>query len=238
MCYCWCSCFVWLVWGGQVSGGSKRAVEAEVPCSDTPPSLTGPDKVQRSKRAAAAAGLLSAALFLVRVAAGLGLVAASPGGPARAEGGAGAGDRPGGVLAGQAFEAGGLGDGEPDRGDAGRAGLPAAGGDGRVAERDAQVGAADVVLAVAAAVVVANAGGGAWEGDVGAQVVADGGVAGLGEGGQGGVTADRVPGAGLALVPARQVLSRFERFLGRPPAACDGDEERHGRRGALPRPGH
>jgi hypothetical protein len=55
-----------------VSGDSKRAVEAEVPCSDTPPSLTGPDKVKRSKRVAAAAGLLSAALLLVAVAATIG----------------------------------------------------------------------------------------------------------------------------------------------------------------------
>jgi len=110
---------------------------------------------------------------------GAGLVAAPPAGPAQVEGEAGAGDQPGGVLPGQAFEAGGLGDGEPDRGDAGRAGLPGPGGDGRVAERDAQVSAADVVLA-AGAVVTARAGRGAGEGDVAAQVVADGGLPQLG----------------------------------------------------------
>ena len=49
------------------------------------------------------------------------------------KGEAGAGDEPGGVLPGQAFDAGDLGDGELDGGDAGRAGLPAAGGNGRVA---------------------------------------------------------------------------------------------------------
>jgi hypothetical protein len=54
------------------------------------------------------------------------------------KGEAGASDQPGGVLPGQALKAGGLGEGELDRGDAGRAGLPAAGGNGRVAERDAQ----------------------------------------------------------------------------------------------------
>jgi hypothetical protein len=88
---------------------------------------------------------------------GSGLVSAPPQGPAQVEGEAGAGDQPGGVLPGQAFYAGGLGDGELDGADAGRAGLPAAGGDGRVAERDAQVSVADVVFAV-----VACADGGAW----------------------------------------------------------------------------
>jgi len=55
---------------------------------------------------------------------------APPAGPAEAEGEAGAGDPPGGVLPGQAFDAGGLGDGEPDRGDAGRAGCPPRAGTG------------------------------------------------------------------------------------------------------------
>ena len=68
----------------------------------------------------------------------------------------------------------------------GRAGLPAAGGDGRVAERDAQVSAADVVLAVVS-VVTAAAGGGVREGDVAAQVVADRCLPQLRQGGQGGV---------------------------------------------------
>jgi hypothetical protein len=142
---------------------------------------------------------------------GAGLVAAPPAGPAQAEGEAGAGDEPGGVLPGQAFDAGGLGDGEPDRGDAGRAGLSAAGGDGSVPERDAWV-SADVV-AVVTVIVAACAGGGVREGDVAAQVVADSCLPQLR---QGGVPAGRVPGAGLALVPAQQVLPGLERFLSRP----------------------
>ena len=138
---------------------------------------------------------------------GAGLVAAPPPGPAQAEGEAGAGDQPGGVLPGQAFDAGGLGDGEPDRGDAGRAGLPAAGGDGRVAERDAQVSAADVVLAVAA-VVTAAAGGGVREGDVAAQVVADRCLPQLRQGGQGGVPGRPRPRRGPGTGPSRVRPSR------------------------------
>ena len=54
------------------------------------------------------------------VPAGGGLVAASAGGPAQREGEAGAGDQPGERLGGgQAGQPGGLGDGQPDRGDAG-----------------------------------------------------------------------------------------------------------------------
>ena len=47
---------------------------------------------------------------------------------------------------------------------------------------------------------------------------------------------NRVPGAGLALVPAECVLPGLERLL--LPATCarDGDEERHGRRGVFRRP--
>ena len=122
------------------------------------------------------------------------------------KGEAGAGDEPGGVLPGQAFDAGGLGDGEPDRGDAGRAGLPAAGGNGRVAERDAQVSAADVAV-VATAVVAACAGGGR-EGDVAAQVVADGCLPQLGDGGQGGVPAEPRPRRGPGTGPSPGRLSR------------------------------
>ena len=80
------------------------------------------------------------------VPSGAGLVAAPPPGPAQVEGEAGAGDEPGGVLAGEAGQPGGLGDGELDRADAGRAWLPGPGGDGRVAEGDAQVSAADLLL--------------------------------------------------------------------------------------------
>jgi hypothetical protein len=75
----------------------------------------------------------------VVVPAGGGLVPSPAGGPAQREGEPGAGDQPGGVVRGQAGEPGGLGDRQPDRGDAGRAGLPAAGRDGGVAERDLQV---------------------------------------------------------------------------------------------------
>jgi hypothetical protein len=74
------------------------------------------------------------------VSSGAGLVPAPPPGPAQVEGEAGAGEVPFGVLAGEADQAGGLGDGEPDGAGAGRAGLPGPGGDRRVAERDARVG--------------------------------------------------------------------------------------------------
>ena len=130
---------------------------------------------------------------------GPGLVTAPPPGPAQAEGEAGAGDQPGGMLPGQAFDAGGLGDGEPDRSYAGRAGLPAAGGDGRVAERDAQVSAADAVLAV-----VACAGGGVREGDVAAQVVADSCLPQLCQGGQGSPGLERLRLGSLAVIARKR----------------------------------
>jgi len=68
------------------------------------------------------------------VPAGDGLVPPSPDGPVQREGEAGAGDQPGGVLPGQTGKPGGLGDRQPDGGDAGRAGLAAADRDGRVTE--------------------------------------------------------------------------------------------------------
>ena len=55
--------------------------------------------------------------------------------------------------------------------------------------------------------------GGVGEGDAAGQGVADGGGAELGEGGQGGVPADPVPGAGLGLVPAESVFAEFEIFF-------------------------
>src|SRR6266498_3298577 len=64
----------------------------------------------------------------VVVPAGAGLVASAPCGPAEAEGEAGAADEACFPVAGQALDAGGLGGGQPDRGDAGRAGLLAEGG--------------------------------------------------------------------------------------------------------------
>lgn len=56
-----------------MSVDNEITVKAKAQCSDTPPSLLeGSDEIQRSKRVAAAAGLLSAALFLVAVAATVG----------------------------------------------------------------------------------------------------------------------------------------------------------------------
>ena len=73
---------------------------------------------------------------------GAGLVPPAPAGPPQVEGEAGVADEAGGVLPGQACQARGLGDGELDRGDAGRAGLAGPGGNGRVGEGDAQVSGA------------------------------------------------------------------------------------------------
>ena len=85
------------------------------------------------------------------------------------------------MLAGEADQPGGLGDGELDRADAGRAWLSGPGGDGRVAEGDAQVSADGLLLLL---LILLGAGRGR-EGDVAAQGVADGGMTELGEGGQG-----------------------------------------------------
>jgi len=154
------------------------------------------------------------------VPSGAGLVLAPPPGPAQVEGEAGAGDEPGGVLAGEAGQAGGLCNGELDRADAGRAGLPGEAGDGRVAEGDAQAGAAGLLLLAASPHrsqrrgTPRPAGGGrdggrGRKGDVAAQRVADGGVAELGERGQGGVPADRVPRCAPGTGPSRACPSRF-----------------------------
>jgi hypothetical protein len=83
----------------------------------------------------------------VVVPAGRGLLAPAADGPAQGEGEAGAGDQPGGVLSGETGGPGGLGDRQPDGGDARRAGL-ADGGDGRVAEGNRQVSVVHVVAAV------------------------------------------------------------------------------------------
>jgi hypothetical protein len=139
-------------------------------------------------------------------------VAPSAGGPAQGEGEPGAGDQPGGCLRGQAGQPRGLGDRQPDGAEAGRAGLPAADGHRRVAEGNPQVGVVDVIAAVRGGA-VAGSGVCGGELDVAAQGVADGGLAELGEGGQGGVAADPVPGPRLGLVPAQDIFARFERFL-------------------------
>ena len=60
--------------------------------------------------------------------------------------------------------------------------------------------------------------------------VADGGGAELSEGGQGGVSADPVPGCGPGFGPSRTRPSRLERLLHRPTAPGDGDEVGHGGR--------
>ena len=119
------------------------------------------------------------------VPAGDGLVPPSPDGPVQREGEAGAGDQPGGVLPGETGKPGGLGDRQPDEGDAGRGGLPAADRDGRVTEGNQQVSVADIAVVHDAGVVP-----GAGELDVAGERVADGGGPELGEGGQGGVAAD------------------------------------------------
>ena len=112
--------------------------------------------------------------------AGDGLVQPSPEGPSQREGQAGAGDQPAGVLPGQASEPGGLGDGQLDGGDAGRARLPAAGRDGRVAEGYLQVSVGDVAVGRGGVrVVIAVAGG--REGDAAGQRAADGGGPQLGQ---------------------------------------------------------
>jgi hypothetical protein len=94
------------------------------------------------------------------VPAGGGLVPPSPQRPAQREGQPEAGDQPGDVLRGQAGEPDGLGDRQPDRGDAGRAGLPAAGGDGGVAEGDLQVSVADAGVVCRGTGVLADGGEG------------------------------------------------------------------------------
>ena len=93
-------------------------------------------------------------------------------------------------------------------GDAGRAGLPAAGRDGRVAEGYLQVSVADVAVGRGGVgVVVAVAGG--REGDAAGQRAADGGGPELGQGGQGGMPADRRPRCGPGTGPSRTRPFRF-----------------------------
>ena len=70
---------------------------------------------------------------------GGGLMPSAPGGPAQPEGKLGGGKEPCCPVGGQAGEPGGLGDREPDQAELARAGLAGVCGDGRVAERYAQV---------------------------------------------------------------------------------------------------
>ena len=160
--------------------------------------------------------------------------AAVAAGPAQREGEPGAGDQPGGVVRGQAGEPGGLGDRQPDRGDAGRAGLPAAGRDGRVAEGDLQVSVADVGRRLSRVVVAARLTAGRAMLPVSAPRMAA--ARSWARAASAVCRQIAVPGAGLGLVPAEHVLSGFERFLRRPAAPGDGDEIGHGRRPARRRP--
>ncbi|MGP0023842.1 MAG: hypothetical protein ACLPKE_10855 [Streptosporangiaceae bacterium] len=84
------------------------------------------------------------------------------------------------MLPGQDGEPDGLGDGQPDRRDAGRAGLATAVRDGRVAEGDLQLSVADAAIAAGRALA---GGAGCGQGDAAVQRAADGGAE-LGEGGQ------------------------------------------------------
>src|SRR5712691_5243674 len=133
------------------------------------------------------------------------------------EGEAGAGEEPCFPVAGEALDAGGLGGGQLDRGNLGRAGLAAAGGQRRPAGVELQLSSADGFLAggvrARGGFPAAVSGGGR----AGADGDADGGGPELGECGQGGVLADRVVCPGLGLVPAEGVLSRFEGDFNQPP---------------------
>jgi hypothetical protein len=128
------------------------------------------------------------------------------------EGEAGCGEGSGFPVAGEALDAGGLGGRQPDRGDVRRAGLARCCGQRRTAAVKLQVSGTGGTLAVSR--LAAGSGGG--EDDAAGEGGADGGVPELGERGQGSVPADRVPGPGLALVPAEGVLSCLERYFSRP----------------------
>ena len=121
------------------------------------------------------------------------------------EGEAGEAEDVGFPVAGEAFDAAGLGGGQPDRGDAGRAGLGAADGQRRVP--------AEICRSAWLTAGSPTGAGVFWRrrccgNDVSAgERGLDGGGPQLGEGGQRGVPVDRVPSAGLGLVPAERVLS-------------------------------
>ena len=153
---------------------------------------------------------------------GAGLMPPAPAGPPQVEGQAGVADEASGVLSGQACQAGGLDDGELDRGDAGRAGLAGLGGmdaSPRGMPSSAALSCSSsafffffflLLLFVLLAAGRHN--------DAAAQGVADRGVAELSEGGEDAMAADRIEAAGLALVPSMDVLAGLERFLAGPPA--------------------
>jgi hypothetical protein len=120
----------------------------------------------------------------------------------------------------------------PIGGDVRRAGLARCCGQRRTAAVKLQVSGTGGTLAVSR--LAAGSGGG--EDDAAGESGADGGVPELGERGQDSVPADRVPGPGLALVPAEGVLPGSESGFDRPSAACDDDEIGHGGRAVFRRP--
>ena len=131
------------------------------------------------------------------------------------EGEAGEADEAGFPAAGEAVNAGGLGGRQRDRGDAGRAWLASPGGQRRGSGVEQQVSGSGGGLADGDRGI---AGGGRCRGqDVSAgERGLDGGGPQLGEGGQRGVPAERVPGPGLALVPAEGVFPGPESSFSRP----------------------
>ena len=121
------------------------------------------------------------------------------------EGEAGEADEAGFPAAGEAVYAGGLGGRQRDRGDTGRAWLASPGGQRRGSGVDLQVSGAGGGLADGSRGILP--GGRGCGKDVSARERGlDSGGPELGEGGQRGVPAERVPGPGLALVPAEGIL--------------------------------
>jgi hypothetical protein len=117
------------------------------------------------------------------------------------EGEAGEAEDSGFPVAGKAFDTGGLGGGQRDRGDAGRAGLAAAGGQWRAAGVNLQVSGIYSGQVRSAGGVLARGRGGGEDAGAAGQGGLDGGGPELGERGQRGVPADRVVCPGLGLVP-------------------------------------
>jgi len=132
---------------------------------------------------------------------GGGLVAPSATLPAQGEDESGAGDQAGGRLRGRGGYPHSLGDRQPDGAGAVRAGLAAADGNRPVAEGNPQVSVVNVIARNAVGCLCAD------EVNVPERGVADGGLTELGDGGQGGVPADPVPGPHLGLVTAPGQLS-------------------------------
>ena len=150
------------------------------------------------------------------------------------EGEAGCGEQSFLPVAGEAGDLAGLGVRQRDRRDAGRARESAGDGQGRVAGVDLQVSGVHGRFRRNGCGV---RGGRGCRGE--AVSFGEGGPgcggAQLGEGGQGGVPADRVPGAGLGLVPGEGVFPGPECRFYWPAASRYGDEIGQGRGPALRR---